>query len=393
MTATLSDISSSYDYALPPKSIATHPCQPRDAARLLCLKDKQLRHHYFHELPELLPPRSSIFFNQSRVLPTRIPCYKKTGAQAEVFLLEGEETHLGNLLQTAPPVLTRALLRPSQRIPIGTQLTSTTPNGAHTLSITRQSQHQVRLFWHTKTDLFADMLERFGQVPLPPYIGRSVEPQDSLNYQCVYGKDAGSVAAPTAGLHFTAPLLGRLDLLHKLHYLSLHVGAGTFAPLKSERLRAHRMHTEHISIDASVFQSLRASNYTVAVGTTSLRSLESLYWYGCLLAQDPKATFDIPSFVHEQTPPLSLSDAWAQVAHHLSSTNKSALTGRTALYILPGYTFRSVRGLITNFHQPRSTLLVLLAALIGDTWRDVYAEALDKKYRFLSYGDASLFLL
>lgn len=387
-------LSAEYNYDLPADSIATAPCRPRDAAQLLCLKEGHLSHHRFRDLPNLLPTQATLFLNQSAVLPLRIRLKKDTGANIEVLLLEttAQETHLSEVLSRPSPLRCRALLRPAARLPIGAYIYGKSPKDKE-IKIQRLSHDEVALHWQPQATLFKDILIAFGETPLPPYMKRRAQPRDLYDYQCVYSKAAGSVAAPTAGLHFTSKLLNTLQKAgFSLQYLNLHIGASTFLPLQSKDLREHPMHVERMSISYELLQALIKSTYPVAVGTTSLRTLESLYWYGCLLAEQPSACLNIPRFIYKQVPALSAAEALTQVAFRMEQAQLSTLSGHTALYIKPGYRLRMAKGLISNFHQPYSTLLVLVAALIGPRWKALYQEALQKKYRFLSYGDACIFL-
>ena len=390
----LSFLSEAYNYELPPGRIASYPCRPRDSARLLCLKGNRIEHRYFYELPKVLPRGASLFLNKSAVLPVRLRAKKcGGGGRAEVFLTEGAKgEHLSEQLEKGPPLCFRALLRPAHRIPIGSHLKVL--REGEELSIHRSSAQEVELSWRPQDICLSEALERFGETPLPPYLNRLSRLADQKLYQCVYGEDAGSVAAPTAGLHFTRSLVSALEeQSFELKYLSLHVGMGTFLPLRSRDLRDHLMHREQFSVDLSTIKALSSCTYSIAVGTTSLRSLESIYWYGCLLAQAPSSALDIPPFVYKEVAPLPVAEAMDRVIDQFKKDDTKRLSGYTSLYITPGYCCRVVRGLITNFHQPRSTLLVLLASLIGEQWRKVYQEALAREYRFLSYGDACFFAL
>jgi len=242
---------------------------------------------------------------------------------------------------------------------------------------------------------FAAAIEKLGEVPLPPYIKRAAEVDDRERYQTVYSRNEGAVAAPTAGLHFTDAAFRSLASRGiETDYLTLHVSAGTFQPIKTASVRDHLMHAEQITVTASNIRKLLNNPMVIAVGTTSLRTLESLYWFGVRLLHDPNAEFRIeqrgPYALYEKLP--SATEALNAVSDRLSRLGLDSITGETSIYILPGYTFRICHGLVTNFHQPGSTLIVLVAALIGSDWRKVYDEAMNNGYRFLSYGDSSLLL-
>ena len=386
--------SDTYDYELPVERIAQYPCVPRDHARLLCFEGGKIAHHRFYELDKLLPQNATLFLNQSAVLPVRLKVRRgKSSSPAEVFLLEGSSSaHLSELLDARAPVRCHALLRPAGRIAIGSELTASTPS--HSLWVKRKGQTEVELRWHPEQLSFEEMLLAFGEPPIPPYLKRDLRSSDVDDYQCVYGRERGSVAAPTAGLHFTSSLLERLkERVHQVVFLKLHVGGGTFLPLQTNDLRDHHIHAEQFTIDRGLLDALRQQRYRVSVGTTSCRSIESVYWYGCMLKKDPRARLDVPPFVYQQCAPSSVEEALDRVSEQLQHSNLGHISGYTSLYIAPGYRPRLMSALITNFHQPRSTLLVLLASIIGPKWRDVYRTALEHPYRFLSYGDACLFYI
>ena len=384
-------LTNEYGYSLPTARIANVPCRPRDASRLLCLCEEKISHKSFRSLPNLLPSGSVLFLNESSVLPVRLKMKKSTGTEVEVFLLESKEAHFCDLLEAHSPLYCKALLRPSSRISLGSYLE--TKSNSHQLQIIRKTKEEVELRWQPEVLSFLEILSHFGQVPLPPYIRRPPRRSDTQHYQCVYSSTAGSVAAPTAGLHFTPRLLRALSSAgHTLQYLQLHVGASTFLPIQEKDVRNHNMHNEYFSVPSSVLTTLQKGK-SIAVGTTSVRTIESIYWYGCLLAKDKEALFNIPQYVYKKVKPIPPSEALARVEDHIRHLRLKRLEGKTSLYITPGYFPKLTKGLITNFHQPYSTLLVLVAALIGKRWQKVYEEALRNEYRFLSYGDACLFLL
>ena len=386
--------SSHYAYDLPKERIAQHPIHPRDSAALLVVDNKKntkdSQHHHFYDLPDLLAKPTTLFLNHSRVLPVRLWMHKEPSkGRVELFLLGKKDTHLSELMTQPPPLTLEALIRPKARVPVGTKLHLKENKAleAHVLG-----QGQIKLDWTPKHHTLKEILKHHAVLPLPPYMTRPTTPNDTTSYQCIYATEDGSVAAPTAGLHFTEQLLARLHKAgHHTEALCLHIGAATFQPLRKKDLRSHDMHTESLHLTRPCIQRLLECKEAIAVGTTTLRSLESLYWYGCLLAQSPRQHFNIPSFVYHDTPALSLEASLENVLLYLKKHDLGILSGTTALYITPGYKVRSVRGLISNFHQPHSTLLVLVASLVGSRWKEVYHEALAKGYRFLSYGDACLF--
>ena len=257
-------------------------------------------------------------------------------------------------------------------------------------------KNHVRFSWDNVNITFAHILEASGSVPLPPYLNRKPDSADKTRYQTIYSKWDGAVAAPTAGLHFTQLVMEQLkDHGVAMDYLTLHVGAGTFLPVTQEDITLHNMHYEEVVIDKSVLVSLvNTTGPIIPVGTTSLRTLESLYWYGVQLTNDPNCTFNISSSMYDgnvnKLP--SRRESLEAVLQKTSEDESEQLVGRTGIFIYPGYKFQMCDGLITNFHQPKSSLIMLVAAMIGDDWKNVYQTALQEDYRFLSYGDSSLLL-
>jgi S-adenosylmethionine:tRNA ribosyltransferase-isomerase len=388
---------SEFTYALPADRIASHPMEQRDQSRLLVFEGGSIRHERFDSLATQLPPHALLVFNNTKVIPARLLFRKDTGAGIEILLLEPlspspllamamlEESHatwkcaIGNLKKWKDGVILRKVI---DGVTLEAELTD------------REKGH-VALRW-TGGLSFATTISRFGDVPLPPYIRRDADAGDRERYQTVYSCSEGAVAAPTAGLHFTQEVLQSLTARGiATDFLTLHVSAGTFQPIKTGSIQEHRMHAEQVVVSANNIKNLLRQPFVIAVGTTSMRTLESLYWFGVKLIHDPDAEFVIsqhePS-LHGSSLPAP-TDALNAVLTHLKNTGRYTITGETSIYILPGYTFRICRGLITNFHQPGSTLIVLVAAFIGSAWRDVYNEALRHGYRFLSYGDSSLLII
>ncbi len=394
-----------FTYNLPDHRIAAHPLAVRDEARLLlCRGTEPLADRQFQELPDLLPPHALLVFNDTRVVRARLRFQKPSGTTIEVFCLEPHGQALEEALrQTGAVGATWVCLVGNRKkwrdaIP----LTLPLPNGTLTAQPTGETpdgQPLVQFHW-TPADLpFSDVLEAAGQLPLPPYLHRDADADDLIRYQTVYARHEGAVAAPTAGLHFTPAVLDALDArgFERLH-VTLHVGAGTFRPVKAEEMADHAMHGEIISVSAEAIQRLRAAvaegRPVIPVGTTSARTLESLYWLGARLAAgkpwepivnqwDPYAP-DAPN-------PTTLA-ALDALLDHIRQTAAPGIAATTHLLMAPGYQRRLITGLITNFHQPQSTLLLLVAALIGPRWREIYDHAIAHDYRFLSYGDSSLLL-
>lgn len=386
-----------YTYALPDKRIARYPLEQRDQSRLLVYDRGIIRHLKFGNLAEVLPAGTILFFNDTRVIPARIFFHKPSGAQIEVFLL--------NPVEPSPVVALTMASRAScawqctignlKRWTDGLTLALQAGDQKLTAELVDRRNSVVKFTW-SADETFAKVLEKSGITPLPPYLHRAAEPPDRHRYQTVYSKHEGAVAAPTAGLHFTEDVLRQLDQKNiPIDFLTLHVSAGTFLPVKEQNAALHTMHDEQVVVSReNVRNLLLPGKRVVAVGTTSMRTLESLYWYGVKLLRNPHDDFIIsqndPCFGYQETP--SAAESFTAVAKLMDERGLNQLGGRTSIYILPGYRFRVCDGLITNFHQPGSTLLLLIAAFIGDDWKKVYREALENGYRFLSYGDSSLLL-
>lgn len=394
-----------YDYPLPDELIAKHPLAERDRCRLLVRRhDGTIEEHAFSELPELLPSDAMLVYNNTRVINARLHFRKGddgTGALIEVFCLEpacpadyalnfASESgcswtcFVGNSKRWKDGVLRR-------RIPVdGVEVT---------LSATRTGRDgnasEVRFDWDVPGVTFSRIIEAAGEIPIPPYLNRSTEESDSIDYQTVYGRIEGSVAAPTAGLHFTPAVLDAVDRRGiPRRELTLHVGAGTFQPVKSDTVGEHGMHSEFISVSRSLIEELAATDRRViAVGTTSVRTLESLYHAGCLMSTGDWHG-EVPQWYPYESghPALGRRDALNALLRHMDECGESRFIASTRIIIAPGYTYRVVEGMVTNFHQPQSTLLLLVSAFAGGDWRRMYEFALEREFRFLSYGDASLLL-
>jgi len=392
MTLDLND----FTYTLPAERIATHPLEQRDQSRLLVYKEGAIEHTSFSSIADRLPNNSLLVFNNTKVIPARLHFKKDTGADIEVFLLEPIEPSpvVALAMQATTQATWRCAIGNLKKWKPGQKLHQAQGDLAFTAELMDRESGVVQLTW-TGGLPFAAAIGQLGDVPLPPYIKRAPEKADRERYQTVYSSQEGAVAAPTAGLHFTNDVLESLTVRGiKTEFVTLHVSAGTFQPIKTSSIRDHHMHEEQITITTGNIRALLQDRFIVAVGTTSMRTLESLYWYGVKLLRDPFATFDV-----SQRDPYTLTEslpdahtALRAVEDYMARTQVTSITGQTSIYILPGYTFRICRGLVTNFHQPGSTLIVLVAAFIGAAWKEVYQAALDNGYRFLSYGDSSLLL-
>ena len=399
-----------FTYQLPAGRIAPEPLPDRAASRLLVSRQGQLSDKHFRDLPGELPAGSLLIFNDTRVVRARLLARRPTGGQVELFCLEPVAPHrsLELALQQTGHCTWRCLVGNGRRWKEGpVTLDFTTTGGqAATLVAERQAQESgtalIAFRWEPAAIPFAEVLRAAGHLPLPPYIDRPDTATDAVRYQTVYAAAEGAVAAPTAGLHFTPELLAELRQQGvATGHVTLHVGAGTFQPVKAERMAEHPMHTEPILVTAALLRQLLAHRPqpTIAVGTTSLRTLETLYWLGVGLLHAPAAASE--ELLVTQWQPYELADAAATIGpeealtallHYLEACGTDTLQANTRLLIAPGYRFRLIDGLITNFHQPESTLLLLVAALLGPDWRTVYDHALAHGYRFLSYGDSSLLL-
>ncbi|MBD2724113.1 S-adenosylmethionine:tRNA ribosyltransferase-isomerase [Hymenobacter armeniacus] len=399
-----------FTYALPAERIAPEPLPDRAASRLLVSRHGQLTDKHFRDLPNELPADTLLIFNDTRVVRARLLARRPTGGQVELFCLEPVAPHrsLELALQQPGACTWRCLVGNGRRWKEGpVELTFSASDGqeARLTAVRREQEAGTALidFNWTPAELpFAEVLRAAGHLPLPPYIDRPDTATDAVRYQTVYAAAEGAVAAPTAGLHFTPELLAELaERGFETGHVTLHVGAGTFQPVKADRMAGHPMHTEPILVTAALLRQLLAHRPrpVVAVGTTSLRTLETLYWLGAGLLATPAATGN--ELLVTQWQPYEMAEAAANISpeqaltallRHLEAAGTETLEARTQLLIAPGYRFRVIDGLITNFHQPESTLLLLVAALLGPDWRAVYEHALANGYRFLSYGDSSLLL-
>ena len=388
-----------YDYPLPEGRIAKHPLADRDASKLLVLKEGRLQASQFKHIGEYLPPRALLVFNETKVIRARLQFQKETGSRIEIFCLEPDDDYQV-AFGSASPVRWKCLVGNSKRWREGKL--QMTLEGGIVLEAERKKRNdqysEIEFSWTPSTLPFATVLEAAGEIPLPPYLHRDAEPEDRDRYQTVFAKYDGSVAAPTAGLHFTKPLLASLRQQgFDLDEVTLHVGAGTFRPVATPTIGEHVMHSETIIVRKSFLENLRQhlQGDIIPVGTTSTRTLESLYWIGMMLLEQGMELRDIHVdqwTPYQPHPQLSAQEAIQKIIDYLNLHELTRLEASTALMIAPGYHYRIITGLITNFHQPKSTLLLLVSALIGEKWKEAYRFALENDFRFLSYGDSCLFL-
>ena len=387
-----------YTYNLPEERIALYPLPDRDNAKMLVYDRGEISHKLFSQLPDLLPNNTILFFNNTKVIPARFLFEKETGASIEVFLLQPifPSALLSSALTSIGGSTWKCTIGNLKRWTNGLVLQKKIEEITLFAHLTDNQNGLVEFSWTPAHLSFAEILQAAGSVPLPPYIKRKAEASDKERYQTVYSYLAGAVAAPTAGLHFTERVLEKIRSKGIVtDFLTLHVSAGTFLPVKKANAVEHTMHSEQIIIHKNTIKDLLLEGKKIiAVGTTAMRTLESLYWYAVKLLEEPGASFIIDQhFPYKSAGVLPSPKEAAEII--LATMEKKGLTelvGQTSIYIFPGYRFRICQGLITNFHQPESTLLLLLATFIGLDWRKIYQEALDKKYRFLSYGDSSLLL-
>ncbi len=392
-----------YTYHLPDDRIAKYPLPERDASRLLICNDGIITEDVYKNIAEHIPPGSLMLFNQTRVVNARLLFKKPSGSTIEVFCLSPHKQYAD--IQTAmlrkQSVLWECLVGGAGKWKPGMVLQMKNEQAAFTLSAKivahSPSSFILQLEWDNAELTFAEVLHFAGKVPLPPYLHRNAEVADEQTYQTTYARHDGSVAAPTAGLHFTNNIFQSLAKKNiATSFVTLHVGAGTFRPVKSETMSGHDMHAEWIDVNRDTISTLlnNAEHKTVAVGTTSLRTIESLYWIGLKIIKG--IPVDWPGIAVSQWDPYELNDyiprhdALNALLKYMDTCNLSQIITRTQILIAPGYSFRIIDGLVTNFHQPQSTLLLLVAALIGDNWRKVYDYAIQHNFRMLSYGDGSL---
>ncbi|HEY3404757.1 MAG TPA: S-adenosylmethionine:tRNA ribosyltransferase-isomerase [Ohtaekwangia sp.] len=385
-----------YTYTLPADRIALFPLASREQSKLLVYKAGKIEHHNFYSVGNYLPDNTSLFFNDTKVIPARLYFLKDTGATIEVFLLSPVKPSalLIETMQAKGNCSWKCTIGNLKRWPRGLPLTKLIGDITLKANLLHESDGIVEFTWSTD-HTFAEILNRSGETPLPPYLKRQAESSDRERYQTVYAQYEGAVAAPTAGLHFTPEILDQLKRNGiTTDFLTLHVSAGTFQPVKVDNAAAHTMHNEQVLVSReNVEHLLDTTRFVIPVGTTSLRTLESLYWYGVKLLRDPEADFIIEqNFPYRQSALPDKQEALTAVWQHMKMKDVEVITGNTSIYIVPGYTFKIINGLITNFHQPGSTLMLLVASLVGTDWKKIYSEALENNYRFLSYGDSSLLL-
>ena len=390
-------------YDLTPEKIAYHPLYQRDGSKLLIYKDGKISEDIFKNVAGYFPPNSQIVFNETKVFQARLPFRKLSGAAIEIFCLEPVAPHadIERAFAQQESCVWRCIVGNAKKWKSGkTEWTGNENSDLQLFAELLEREEEtflIRFSWTPATASFSEVVEQCGHVPLPPYIHRKEETEDKTAYQTIYAREEGSVAAPTAGLHFTKEVLNALQQQDiELLKLTLHTGAGTFKPVSSETLGDHVMHTEKMQISKQTIQQLRhaSQNMRIAVGTTTVRTLESLYWFGVKLLLHPETEyFFIDQWeVYDELAKsdITVNQSLDAVLNYMDGKAINQLYGSTKLIITPDYRIRMADVLITNFHQPQSTLLLLVAAFIGEAWKDIYQYALAHDFRFLSYGDACL---
>jgi S-adenosylmethionine:tRNA ribosyltransferase-isomerase len=389
-----------YEYTLPEERIAKHPLEKRDHSKLLEYKNGVLHHRHFFDLPTLLDSDSLLVYNNTKVIPARLIFQRQTGARIEVFLLQpvAPSRVMSQIMASKKPVVWETMIGNVKKWKEGEELQGTVTVANQQVILTARLLNrvlkQVEFSWSDEEIAFVDLVEACGETPLPPYLNRKAEEEDKSRYQTVYSEKEGAVAAPTAGLHFTEEIFSGLRKKGiQEAALTLHVSAGTFQPIKVETVEEHPMHSEQMEIKLETIEKLlKHEGKIVAVGTTSVRTLESMYWFGVQLLENRGGIFQIEKlapYTRRETLPTR-KEALEAIVKEMNAKSVDSLLGTTEIFLFPGYQFQLVDGLITNFHQPGSTLVLLIAALLGKDWKMVYQEALANNYRFLSYGDSSL---
>lgn len=400
-----------YDYILPQDKIPLHPMEKRDECKLLLRSPEgRIYHRKFKELAGLMPVSALLICNDTKVIKARLPFRKDTGAAIELFLLEPiEPSDYALNFQSRNQCRWKCLVGNSKKwkdgkismnleLPVtGSALSGLTVFATRT-NIREDGESDILFEWDNPAFTFGEIIEEAGKIPIPPYLNRESEESDNTDYQTVYADIKGSVAAPTAGLHFTPEVFKDLEAHGvRVGKVTLHVGAGTFRPVKSDLVGAHRMHSEPFTVSRQLLESIlaykKAGNPIVAVGTTSVRTLESLPYIGYALLNGKAEPFHVNQWMPYDIADFDTVEALQRILIEMDNNHSESISADTSIMIAPGFKWRLTDGMITNFHQPKSTLLLLVSSFLGDeNWKDLYQEALKNNYRFLSYGDASFLL-
>ncbi len=393
-----------YNYNLPESKIAQYPVEERDKSKLLISKNGIIEESIFENITEFLPEDSLMVFNNTKVIRARMQFRKDTGAKIEIFILEplSPTMEIQNAFQVSGQCQWKCLVGNAKKWKEGELSLQLVYKGKEIELLAKKEEaignsFRINFRWTPRELSFSDILMASGSIPLPPYMKRQTNEDDIKRYQTIYAKYQGSVAAPTAGLHFTDKVMAQLTKKNiSKSYISLHVGAGTFKPVSAEKIEDHEMHTEQLVVRKELVQQLLdySSRPIIAVGTTTTRSLESLYWYGVKLLTNPLANFHISQwepYSNTDKQAITTKAALNAILNKMEVEQVDEIHGDTQIIIAPGYSFKIIDILITNFHQPKSTLLLLVSALYGEEWRNSYAYALKHNFRFLSYGDSCIF--
>ena len=392
-----------FSYHLPDEKIARFPMAERDCSKLCVAGKDEIKEDIFKNITNYLPENSLLLLNDTRVVQARLKFQKETGSIIEVFCLEpiSPVRDVQLAFQVKNSCEWKCLIGGAKKWKSG-KLTKFIESIQTNISVERienlEDAFCIRFEWDHPDYVFADIINSFGLMPLPPYLKREAEESDNQRYQTIYAENQGSVAAPTAGLHFTDKVFQDLKSKNiEILNISLHVGAGTFKPVSSDKMEDHSMHAEQIVVSKRLVEKLvnQSEKPLISVGTTSCRSIESLFWFGQLLEKDKNAEFFIPQWFPYETDSMSIvskNKALENILQRMNTEGVDELRGSTQIILAPGYQFKMVDFLITNFHQPHSTLLLLVSAFYGEKWKEVYDFALKNDFRFLSYGDSCLFL-
>jgi len=391
-----------FNYPLPSDRIAKYPLKERGGSNLLVWQNGTIKQDCFRNIANYLPANSFLIFNNTRVTHARMFFKKKSGAKIEIFCLEPESPpDHQQAFETKDKVIFKCLVGNAKKWKEEALLKKININGKNTILSVRKIEKKDNIYiiefsWDTDFP-FTEIIKNTGILPIPPYLKRDTEQSDEFDYQTVYAKYHGSVAAPTAGLHFTESILKELSNKNiETSEITLHVGAGTFQPVKSEKIEDHTMHDEKVCVPKNVIEKLIfQKEKVIPVGTTSVRSLESLYWLGLKLGNKkmPEEKLSVDQWEpYKINTPVSGSEALHNIIGYMDRTSQDTIRFSTRIIIVPGYDFKLTGGMITNFHQPKSTLLLLISAFLGNEWKKVYDYALNNGFRFLSYGDSNLYL-
>ena len=371
-----------YDYKLNKKSIANYPCEKRDESKLLVYKNRKINSIKFLDILNHIPNKSTIILNDSKVVNSRFFFLISNKKIIEILV-----TNIFNIRKEKKKIIeVEGLIGNRKKWKEDEILIS--KKKSITLEVQKKNE-RIFFSWNTKNS-WEEILDIFGSIPLPPYIKREVEDSDYINYQTVYSKVNGSIASPTAGLHFSKNLINKLKDSHTVDTITLHVGIGTFKPINTERVKDHRMHSENITISKNNISNIKKSENVVAVGTTSLRTLESIYYLSLKILNNEDISFIEQDIYLNNRTEISREEACEIVLNYMEKKRIDKINFKSSLFIIPGFRFRFCDQLITNFHYPKSTLILLVAAFIGEDWRKVYNFALKNNYRLLSYGDSSI---